>query len=583
MPSRSAILLGLQLVLGVSGVGAFANRDVRAAYRAADSVTVGRNDSAFALEQSERRFLPFAGKRVVRIQVRNLDVFGTSIADTTQSPKSRLARSFNNLNFRTRATTVRRYLLFREGDPVDPFRMADSERILRNLGFIQDARIVVGERPGSGDSVNVLVIVKESWGLALSASPKEGNGLKTSLTEQNLLGLGHEVSGALTIVPDLRPTFDAEYSVDNIRGYFVDGQVGYARSPWKRATAFALSRDLVSSVLEYAGGLNLVRTSIVVADSLASAADNASDLIDLWVGRSFHLRPLKPGNDRGRVLLASARVLRRRFSERPAVTPSTMGEYHNVNYVLGSIGLIQNRYYRTRLLYNFGRVDDVAYGFQSSVAYGLANEEFNRSAYASAALALGQRIRRVGYGVGELRIGGNHERGTIANGVIRLRTLYFSNLVHAGGHQFRQFITAEYTTGLHRPADDSIDFNGDQGIRGVVYDHTLTGSKRLKLSFETVTFTPWKPQDVTFAFFTFADLDIIGSGQASLLSQEYYSGLGLGIRLHKESFGIGPVQLRFAWYPRLPIDHDSYTYTAFGEKRFRSIEFVGDKPDIVEY
>ena len=111
----------------------------------------------------------------------------------------------------------------------------------------------------------------------------------------------------------------------------------------------------------------------------------------------------------------------------------------------------------------------------------------------------------------------------------------------------------------------------------------MTGSKRLKLSLETVTFAPWKPKAIAFAFFTFADLDIIGSGSQSIFSQEYYSGLGVGVRLHREAFGLGPVQLRFAWYPRLPVEHAGYAYTAFGERRFRQVEFLGGKPDIVEY
>ncbi len=548
-----------------------------------DSIEPVPNNHLLALEQSERRFVPFAGKRIRSIRIKNLDVFGTSIADTTRSPKSRLARGLNNLNFQTRATTVRRNLLFKKGDPVDPFRMADSERILRKLSFIQDARIVVGQTPTGSDSVNVLVIVKDSWTLMLSVSPKEGNGLKASLTEQNLLGLGHQVSGGLTIVPELSPRFDTKYSVQNIGGSFVDGQVGYVKMPGERSTAFALSRELVSSVLGYAGGLDLRRTSIVVADSLSSAADNTSDLIDVWAGRSFHPWLKERKGDRSRVLFVSSRVLHRKFIKRPPVSRTAFDQYHNTNYFLGSLALIRNRYYRTRLLYNFGRVEDIPYGYQARVAYGLADEEFTRSAYASTALTAGGRIKGVGYGVGEVRIGGNPGNGTIAKGVVRLRTLYFSNLLRAGRYRLRQFINAEYTTGFHRPADDSIDFNGDEGVRGVAYDRDVTGNKRLKLSLETVTFTPWRPREITVAFFTFADLDIIGSGRESILSQEYYCGLGAGIRLHKEAFGIGPVQLRFAWYPSLPVDHAAYSYTAFGEKRFRPIEFFGDKPDIVEY
>jgi hypothetical protein len=53
--------------------------------------------------------------------------------------------------------------------------------------------------------------------------------------------------------------------------------------------------------------------------------------------------------------------------------------------------------------------------------------------------------------------------------------------------------------------------------------------------------------------------------------------------LRKASFGIPAVQLRFAWYPRLPLDHRALAYSAFGEKRFQPIGFLGGRPEIVEY
>jgi hypothetical protein len=579
----AAILLVLHLIAGASRACTAAEPGKPAARAEADSVEVARDEQVPSLEQSDRKFLPFAGRPIARIRVRNLDVFGASIDDTTRAAKSRPGKILNSLNFRTREATIRRNLLFTEGDPVDPIRMADSERILRNLVFIRDARIVAGQDPGGGDSVNVLVIVRESWTLKLAGSLKEGNGFRASLTEQNLFGLGQQISGTLTAIPGISPRVDARYSVQNIRGSFVTGQAGYSKMPGEKAIAFGLSRELVSSVLGYAGGLDLRWAAIAAADTLPSTGDNSSDLIDLWVGKSFQLGIKQPGIDRRRVLFVSGRIRRLEFYKRPPVTPVTFSQYHNVNYFLGSLALIQSRHYRTRLLYNFGRIEDIPYGFLVRVTYGLADEEFARSGYASTTLAAGDRIERLGYGVGEIRIGGYPRRGNIEEGVVRLRALYFSNLLHAGGFPLRQFVGAAYTTGVHRLADDTINFNGDEGIRGVIYDSAVTGSERIQLNFETVAFTPWKVRGVTVAFFTFADLDFIGSGRRGISAHACYSGLGLGVRLHHEAYGIGPVQLRFAWYPRLPVDHDTYAYTVFGEERFPSIEFLGGKPEIVEY
>ncbi|MFH1219693.1 MAG: hypothetical protein V1694_04495 [Candidatus Eisenbacteria bacterium] len=585
MYRRLIILLLLQLAFGALPAWVSAEQAEPAARVNPDSAEVALSEQGPALERSDLKFLVYAGKRVRMIRVGNLDVFGPSVNDTTRVTKSWLARFLNHLNFETRETTIRQNLLFREGDTIDPFRLADSERLLRNLSFIGDARIVVVRIPGSSDSVDVRVIVKETWTLKLSGSLKGGNRLKGGLAEQNLLGLGHQVSVVGKLTPNATPRlgFHATYSVSNIHGSFITGTLEYLKMPGNETAGLALSRELISPVLRYAGGLDIRRTSIAVPDSLTSEADNSSDLVDLWAGRTVHQWRSQKEAGRRRLLFVSGRVRHLKFTRRPPVTPSTFYQYRNMDHVLGSLTYIQSWYYRTNLLYNFGRTEDIPYGFLARVTYGLADEEFTRSNYAAAILAAGEKIGILGYGVGELRIGGYPKGGTIEQGVIRLRTLYFSNLLQVGGFRFRQFVKAEYTTGIHRFADDSIDFNGDESIRGAAYNSSMTGSKHLQLNLESVAFTPWRARGVTFAVFTFADLDIIGSGRRNILAQAYYSGLGLGVRLHKDGFGIGPVQLRFAWYPRLPIDHAAYSFTTFSEERFRSIEFLAIKPEIVEY
>jgi hypothetical protein len=582
---RLAILLVLQLILGASHEHASAEPAAPAARAESEPVEVERGGQEPVLERSDREFLPHAGKRVRRIRTKALVVFGPSLDDTTRSTTSGLARILNNLNFRTRETTIRRHLLFKEGDAIDPLRLADSERILRNLAFIGDARILVVPIPESADSADVLVIVKESWALTLSGSMKEGNRLKVKLAQQNLLGLGHRVSAAVTLIPDgtSRVGLDMSYAVPNILGSFIDGELEYRNMLGQKTAGLALSRGLIPHVLRYAGGLNLRQTTIEVEDSLGTAADNTSDLIDLWAGIPLDLK-LKPHmRERRPILIVSGRVRHLEFTRRPPVTPSTFYQYHDTNYYLGSLALIQSRYYRTNLLYNFGRTEDIPCGFLARVTCGLADEEFSQDSYASATLAVGEQRDGLGYGVGELRIGGYPRGGAIERGAIRLRTLYFSGLLHVGGFQFRQFAKAAYTAGIHRSTDDSINFSGAEGIRGIAYSDEVIGSKRLLLNLETVAFTPWKAWGFSFAFFTFADLDIIASGDTTAPAQGYYSGLGLGVRLGSEAYGVGPLQLRFAWYPRLPVDHAAYSYTAFGEERFRAIEFLGAMPDIVEY
>jgi hypothetical protein len=585
MRRRLSVVLFLLLTFAVTGEDVAAGRPKPAARARSDSAEVERTEYEGAVEHIDKKFVRYAGKHVARIRVKNLDFFGASINDTTRATKSWLGGILNHLTFRTRGSTIRQQLLFAEGDAIDPLRLTDSERILRNLAFIADSRIVVSQSRQDADSVNVLILVRESWGLMASGSMKSSNTVRAGLAEQNFLGLGHKINTSMTLrrKSNAGSSVNAYYAVPNIGGSFISGKLAYATAPGQSQTDLSLSRDLVSPLLRYAGAFDLRHTSIVTNDSFPPTANNTSNLVDLWAGLPIHIGLRQKSIEPRRILLISARVRTLKFTRRPTVTATTYPGYHNTTYVLGSVALIQSRYYRTNLLYNFDRMEDIPYGFLAQATYGWADEEFARKPYASVTLAAGSRSDRLGYGVGELRIGGLLNGSKVEQGVARLRTLFFGNLRHLGKFRLRNFLRLGYITGLHRSSDPSITFAGDESIRGVVYNSEVQGSKRLQIDLESIMFTPWKFVGVTCALFSFADLDFIGSGTRNILAQDRYSGLGLGIRLRKEAFALGQLQLRFAWYPKLPVHHAVYSFTAFGETRFRGIDFPATGPDIVEY
>ncbi len=100
MCRRSVIVLALLLTVGVSGECAFAEPSEPARTKP-DSTEVERNDQKPILARSDLKFRAYTGKRVRTIWVRNLDVFGASVDDTTRVTTSRLARFLNHLNFKT--------------------------------------------------------------------------------------------------------------------------------------------------------------------------------------------------------------------------------------------------------------------------------------------------------------------------------------------------------------------------------------------------------------------------------------------------------------------------------------------------
>ncbi|HWP02334.1 MAG TPA: hypothetical protein VNL96_02655, partial [Gemmatimonadaceae bacterium] len=56
-----------------------------------------------------------------------------------------LGRAVSSLHVATDPEVVRRYLLLRRGQRCDPLALAESERVLRSLPFLADARIALAE------------------------------------------------------------------------------------------------------------------------------------------------------------------------------------------------------------------------------------------------------------------------------------------------------------------------------------------------------------------------------------------------------------------------------------------------------
>lgn len=537
----------------------------------------------FTLERSEQRFLPYAGKRIESIRIKRMEVFDASVKDTTHVNIPRFEKVLNKISFNTRDSTIRQSLLFKEGDSIDPYVLADSERLLRYLDFIQDARIVVMANEVNTDDVSILVIVKDQWSLLLSGNVKKMNGFKLNVTERNIFGMGHQISNSITYIPNTTPRFGMSYSVQNLQGSFITGKLSYLKVPDVKKLGVEFSRELVSPVLKYSGGLELSRTSTIINDSLPFFADNAYNLMDLWVGRTIRFKPMKNEIDRRRRLVISGRFRRVLFTTKPDITESTWYRYHDMSNYIGSIAFIQHRYYQTNLLYDYGRTENIPYGFLANFTSGMVNDQFRSRWNFSTTLAAGNRIARLGYGAGKVSFSGSPRGGKIELGILKLQTLYFTDIMRLGDFRFRQFLETGYTSVFHRYSDDSIDFTLGESIRGVRYNHKVTGSQRLFFNVESVALTPWKARGFTFTLFSFADVDIIGSSDKTIFAQNYYSGLGIGVRVHSVTIGIETIQVRFAWYPNLPLDHKEYTFASSRGQRILPIDFIGSKPEIIEY
>jgi hypothetical protein len=206
----------MAIALALSACGAFLGSPAAHAQASPDSGAAGRDTTAVTIPlaspldtlpgRSVEAYGP-ASDSVVRARcegavIRRVDIHCMSIFDPV--PESRFSPVYsgaNRLHVRTREATVRSQLLVAPGQLWTADRISESQRLLRDLEYIEPE--VIRSRLVD-DSVDVLVITHDQWTTQPELNIERGGGLtygSVGLTERNMMGLGLAVSLAFHSEP----------------------------------------------------------------------------------------------------------------------------------------------------------------------------------------------------------------------------------------------------------------------------------------------------------------------------------------------------------------------------------------------
>jgi hypothetical protein len=140
------------------------------------------------------------GLTVGDIEIQSRDIYSASEIRNTNGILRFMRKTMNGVHFNTRQYVLRRELLFDTGDTYYPDRLAETERNLRRLGYLNDVRVTAVDTTADG-KVNIRVSVQESWTLRTSFSYSLASGgdqrWRVSLADRNFLGHGVTLGGGL--------------------------------------------------------------------------------------------------------------------------------------------------------------------------------------------------------------------------------------------------------------------------------------------------------------------------------------------------------------------------------------------------
>jgi hypothetical protein len=511
---------------------------------------------------ASRKIRNYRNKKIHDFTFRQLKVFGPSFNDTTREPKVIFEKIGNSFHTITKEKVIADNLFLKKGDRLDPEKIQDAERILRNLPFIKDVRILPIDSLSSGDSVALQVLTQDVFAYSFGSDFYGTNGGAIEVTNNNLFGLGHLLKSQLSYNrdhPEMQVGYGIKYSIPNIRRSFINAEANYYRHYYTKLTNIAISRDFISPQIKYAGGVD-IGEKYLHEHFLLPESENEMDTLqsthtyqNLWFGRAFPVKWRgKELSDRNR-LVVSGRYQRKKYSERPEVTEGHNRDFHHSQLLMGSLSFSTRHYFRDRLVYSYGRTEDIPYGQRVTVSGGYERNEFSDRTFASMDLSIGRYVSALGYVYAEVLLESFYRNGKSEQGIIKPGINYFSNLANWGRFKIRNFLTLEFTKGVNRFSNESLTINREYGIRGF-HSVWVRGGQRLNINYELVAFSPSYIVGFRLAPYFFYDASLLSQKNEAIFNGKYYHGFGLGCRIRNENLTFNTIVVRLGLYPNGPED-----------------------------
>lgn len=530
------------------------------------------------INHSDDIFKDYAGIKIRKIQVQRLNVFGADISNPGHYNPHGIEKVLNNTHVNTNEIIIRKNLLFAEGDTISPLKLTDNERILRQLPYIDDARIIVV--PVSGEEADILVITKDVYSLGGDFTFRGKNKGSLWLFDKNTFGMGHEfkVEIPYSSTSQDSPGLGLNYYINNISKTFVNLNLNYYNGLGKRTYGINLSRNLISSETRYAGGIS-IREMFTTEDldTLPIPEPLKYNYQDYWLLRSFLINRESVSR-----IIAGIRYINNNVYEKPNIIPNTYYALQTSSLYLGSVSFAVQKYYKTNLIYSYGRTEDIPYGGLIRVTGGMEINEFNKRAYLGTDAAFGRSSSVLGYFYVSAGFGTFIKNHHSEQGILTVKLKYFSNLIPVGKQMIRNFINVNYTRGFDRYSAEYLSVIKENGFTGYAND-SLRGAQRVTLSLESVVFNPVNIYGFRFAFFGFADMAFL-AGTAEVISKgSFLSGIGLGIRIRNDNLVFSTFQIRLGFFPDPPMYSRINYLTVSGEQLLRPNNFDPGPPDRIPY
>lgn len=545
-------------------------------------------DSAIAVK-SEAPFLPYEGKIIRHIVINHIG-FERTMYDSTRRFRNQITKIADALHYTTRESVIRDNLFIRENRPLNPYRVADNERYLRDLDFILDSKIIVHRIKGSPDSVDVEIVTRDVFSLGARVSAGGLTDYRVGLYDANLFGMGQRVQTDLGFESGRAPSvgFDIFYRKSSLGGTLINASGGYTQLDNARSLGeeneyayfIRLERPLVSPYSRLAGGLEVSRNW---SRNVFQAVDSIFrkyryNIQDVWAGYNFSIGNLARNRDRH---FAAIRYYRQHYSQRPVQPGEALNPlYNDEKFVLGEMTFYNQNFYKTRYIYGFGRTEDVPYGKTVTFTTGWSKAMGQKRMYAGTSVLKGFVNKNGSFSSIEAGIGTFFTRSRTSDTFYYIRGTHYSKLYEYKRVKLRHLVQGGYAQAHRVVARELLTLNDE--LTGFSPD-SLYGTKRLYLRFESTLFTNLKFAGFRFAPFMSLENAFLKNYKSEKILGDFYWGTTGGIRIRNENLIFGTIELRAFYFPTAVDGVDHFSFKVSTNVRLKYSGRFVNPPSYVRY
>ncbi len=495
-----------------------------------------------AVVKSEEIFMPYTGYAIGSIVFKNVDMLEGSVIDTLQKAETKLGKFVNKVHKDTRAGIIANNLLFHVGDKVDPYQLADNERILRQFISLRDARIYLTKNKDSPNTVDVVVVTQDVTSIGVAGSYSSLGKFRLDIFDINILGYAKQlrVSYFRNSANFPKNGYEVTLREPNWAGTFLQSELQYTNNYLRQRTRFALGRDFFAPEIKYAGGIELYRTreKYYFEDYDTLEMPYTENNLDLWAGRSIEFK--KRMN-----LIFSTRINSKDFTSKPFISNDSNSFFYDRTLLLGSVALIKRNYLKSLRILGFGRTEDIPIVSSVNVIFGNEANEFINRKYYEVGGSFARYFPKIGYLNISAAAGSFFKQQVAEDGLVIINGLYFSDLIKLRKNQLRQFIYFNYTKGFNRILDQTIGLSGKwKNIDGFV----PLGNERITLGFESVYFMSWYVYGFQFAIFHRIDFKLLSNEDSLFHKKSVFPIFTGGARMINENLVLPRISLQLSYF-----------------------------------